>query len=206
MVAAALYHPDKLNSPLDSAAVLSCLLPDTARLLRSLEIVGTLDSTNAELLRRPADRMHGVALVATEQKEGRGRVGKSWCSPPHAGVYFSCGWVSTAPPPLSLPLSVAAGVATTLTQLGLMAAKVREPNDIYVADAKLGGILVEGRGNGKHSRNVVGIGINTEPHLGRDSLDCKFTDLRSEGVCVNPSILLAGLINLVLPLLARQLS
>lgn len=206
MVAAAISQSGKSNFPFDSVTVLSSLLPDTAKLLRSLEIVDALDSTNTELLRRPADKMHGVALVATEQKEGRGQVGKSWCSPPGAGVYFSCGWVSTAPPPPSLPIAVAAGVVTMLARFGLRAAKVCEPNDIYIDGAKLGGVLVEGRGTSSHSRNVVGVGINTEPHLRRNSLDCKFTDLSSEGVGVNPSMLVAKLIDLVLPLMARQLS
>ena len=189
----------------DSVEILSRLSDSSSGLLRSLQILPALDSTNAELLRRPASAMHGVALLAEEQDSGRGRGANSWYSPAGVGIYFSCGWVSAVSPGADISPCLAAQVVEMLAGAGLTTARVRQPNDIYVADAKLGGILIESRGDGVHSRSVVGIGINTEPHPGRDSVGCPVTDLRTEGITADPNMVVAGLINTVLPFMAERL-
>ena len=54
-------------------------------------IVETIDSTNAELLRRlsKGEKLHKTALIAYEQTAGRGRTGRRFYSPKNTGVYFS---------------------------------------------------------------------------------------------------------------------
>ena len=189
----------------DATSVLARLQEDAAGLLRSLQIAPALESTNTELLRRPDELMHGVALVAAEQWRGRGRGGNSWHSPQGVGIYFSCGWVSKVPLAPTLAHAMAAEVVAMLQRLGLASARLREPNDIYAGDAKLGGVLIEGHSNGSSSRNAVGIGINTEPHPGRDTLQRAVTDLRTEGMAVDQNLVLAELINVTLPFLMRHL-
>lgn len=185
--------------------MLSRLRADTAGLLRSLQITPAVESTNTELLRRPDELMHGVALVAAEQWHGRGRGRNSWHSPKGAGIYLSCGWVSKAPLAPTLANAIAAEVVAMLQKLGLRSARLREPNDVYVGDAKLGGVLIEGHSNGNSSRNAVGIGINTRPHPGRDALQRAVTDLSTEGLDVDQNLVLAELINVTLPFLMKRL-
>lgn len=109
-------------------------------------------STNAVLL---AEGRAGVLLAAEEQTAGRGRRGRRWYSAPGNGVTFS---LSTAIKKPAAGLSLVAGVAAAkaLRGLGVTRVALKWPNDLVVDGAKLGGILVETRGNVA----VVGIGIN----------------------------------------------
>ena len=102
----------------------------------------------------------GTVVAADTQTAGRGRLGRSWSSPIGAGVYFS---VILRPPTRVPLLTLAAGVAVAQ---GLQAATgltpdLKWPNDVYVGNRKLAGILAEG-GTSKGSIPfvVLGIGIN----------------------------------------------
>jgi len=111
-------------------------------------------------------RAEGPILVAAEeQTAGRGRRGRRWHSAPGAGITFSLG-LRIRRPARELPaLSLVAGVACiqALHALGVHEARLKWPNDLVVAGAKLGGILVETR----NGTAVIGIGINCRrsPHL-----------------------------------------
>ena len=72
-------------SPLRASAA-SC--PPTRRLLPTVR--KSLDSTNAEALRRAVDGApEGTVIVAEEQTAGRGRRGRSFFSPAGTGIYLS---------------------------------------------------------------------------------------------------------------------
>ncbi len=125
---------------------------------------GVTDSTNERaLIALAAGRaIDGDWHVAEEQTTGRGRLGRSWHSPEGQGLYLS--WIHKPTEPLhpAAP-SVAAGLALldTVNVLGLEGARLRWPNDLMVAEAKLAGILVETRGFDPTSpAYVVGLGIN----------------------------------------------
>jgi BirA family biotin operon repressor/biotin-[acetyl-CoA-carboxylase] ligase len=134
-------------------------------------------STNAfarELVGRGAP--HGTLVSASEQREGRGRQGRSWAGAP--GRSLLCSWVIRDPSPL---LSLAAGVAVAETVdaslraswgdnhtlVGLSPhedqAQIKWPNDVLVAGRKVAGILVEGRPQERWA--VLGIGINVAVRL-----------------------------------------
>ena len=54
-----------------------------------LEKVGRVDSSNDLVLKRARDgEREGLAIWAQSQRNGRGRLGRSWTSPPGAGLYF----------------------------------------------------------------------------------------------------------------------
>ena len=102
-------------------------------------------------------------LAAEEQRAGRGRMGRTWTSPPRAALTFS---VLLKPAvPLArrgwLPLLAGVAVATAVTQVTGVRTGLKWPNDLLTADAKLAGILAEAAGDAV----VVGIGLNvsTEP-------------------------------------------
>ena len=102
----------------------------------------------------------GCVVAANAQSSGRGRLGRSWASPPGAGLYVS---VVLHPPRAALPLvTIAAGVAVAE---GIEAAtglqtSLKWPNDVYAGARKLAGILAESGSSDAGEHVVVGFGIN----------------------------------------------
>lgn len=135
--------------------------------IAALEIAWSLDSTNSELLRRPAPPAGVAVLLAERQTGGRGRRGREWTSPLAANLYLSLSRMFSGGLARLPGLSLVAGVATAeaLHTLGFDAVRLKWPNDLVVADGqglrKLGGLLVEG--GGEHAgpvRAVLGLGLN----------------------------------------------
>lgn len=129
------------------------------------ELLPELDSTNSELMRRArAGQCDPVVLVAERQTAGRGRLGRSWQSEPGASLTMSIGVVLA--PQDWWGLSLAVGVA--LAQALHPQVRLKWPNDLWVGDAKLGGILIETAGVAADPRAryaIVGIGLNVQPRL-----------------------------------------
>jgi len=130
----------------------------------TVEILPELDSTNSELMRRArSGRTEAVLLVAERQTAGRGRLGRSWQSAAGESLTFSLG-LPLAPPDWSgLSLAVGASVAQSLHP----EVRLKWPNDLWLYDRKLGGILIEtashGEGGASTRHAVIGIGINIAP-------------------------------------------
>lgn len=100
----------------------------------------------------------GDLFVADAQTRGRGRLGRSWFSPPGENLYFSL--VLAPPAPLEQwgSLALAAGLALARITKGLgFEPALKWPNDLVLKQKKAAGILLEARGSEKL---VVGIGIN----------------------------------------------
>ena len=137
---------------LDAAAI---LLPGV-----EVRVVERCSSTNDLLSKIRAPKP--VLLAAEEQTAGRGRRGRRWHSAPGAGVTFSLARRIRRPARELAALSLVAGVAAAraLRALGVPQAALKWPNDLVVDGAKLGGILVETRGQGGVAHAVIGIGIN----------------------------------------------
>ncbi|MGV3572426.1 MAG: biotin--[acetyl-CoA-carboxylase] ligase [Ramlibacter sp.] len=128
----------------------------------TVEVLPAIDSTNSELMRRArAGQADPTLLVAEQQTAGRGRLGRAWQSQAGASLTFSLG-LPLAPPDWSgLSLAVGCSIAESLHA----AVQLKWPNDLWVRDRKLGGILVEtasfGGGSGDGRRYaVVGVGLN----------------------------------------------
>ncbi|MGD9563817.1 MAG: biotin--[acetyl-CoA-carboxylase] ligase [Pyrinomonadaceae bacterium] len=122
----------------------------------------TLDSTNTEALRQAREGAHeGLCIVARQQTDGRGRLGRPWVSEKDAGLYFSIVLrprIETKFLPL---ITLMAGVAVhdTLTEFGLRP-DIKWVNDIHVNEKKISGILSETTETSKGLAVIVGIGIN----------------------------------------------
>jgi BirA family biotin operon repressor/biotin-[acetyl-CoA-carboxylase] ligase len=133
--------------------------------LRAFLWFSAVTSTNdvvASLAERGADE--GVVAAAEMQTAGRGRIGRTWMSPPGAGVYAS---VLFRPPADVAPLlTLAAGVAMAEGIAGAtgLVVDLKWPNDLVIGRRKLGGILAEaGTPQGGPPHVVVGFGINVLP-------------------------------------------
>jgi BirA family biotin operon repressor/biotin-[acetyl-CoA-carboxylase] ligase len=124
----------------------------------------------------------GTSVVALAQTAGRGRRGRSWTSPPGAGIYFTVilrpsahGAAVHAGSPARLTLLAAVAVADAVESVSGLAPQIKWPNDLVVdggRDAatghwrrrKLAGILTEAALSGAQVQHVVvGIGINLAP-------------------------------------------
>ena len=139
---------------------------DAARDERDLEISGShliriLDetgSTNADLLALGCDAREGDWLVARRQTAGRGRAGRQWED--GAGNFMGSTVVALRPgdpPAQTLALVAGLAVAQAVASVpGAPAAKLKWPNDLLVAGAKLAGILLERAGDNV----IVGVGVN----------------------------------------------
>jgi BirA family biotin operon repressor/biotin-[acetyl-CoA-carboxylase] ligase len=134
----------------------------------------------------------GCVIVADMQTAGRGRHGRTWCSPPGAGLYLS---VVLRPLPHAVPLvTVGAGVAIAegiRAATGLTPA-LKWPNDVYVASRKLAGILAEAGSTPRGAPHVVlGIGINLLPAAYPREIAERATSLEGElGRSVDRGLLL----------------
>jgi BirA family transcriptional regulator, biotin operon repressor / biotin---[acetyl-CoA-carboxylase] ligase len=153
----------QVRAPLDRAELRRALVRPGG-LWRDLEVVESTGSTNADLLARAlAGEPAGAVLAAEEQRAGRGRMGRTWTSPPRAALTFSVLLKPAVPPGRRgwLPLLTGVAVATAVTQVAGVETTIKWPNDLLTADAKLAGILAEASGDAV----VVGIGLNvsTEP-------------------------------------------
>jgi BirA family biotin operon repressor/biotin-[acetyl-CoA-carboxylase] ligase len=145
--------------PLDAAALRRAALRPGG-LWRDVEVVARTGSTNADLLARALrGEPEGVVLAAEEQSAGRGRMGRSWVSPPRAALTFSLLVRPAAVPPARrgwLPLLTGVAVASAVTGVTGVQTRLKWPNDVLAGAAKLGGILAEAAGDAV----VVGVGLN----------------------------------------------
>lgn len=123
----------------------------------TVEVLPEIDSTNTELMRRArAGQLEPVLLVAERQTAGRGRLGRAWQSAVGDSLTFSLG-LPLAPRDWSgLSLAVGAAVAESLhPDIGL-----KWPNDLWLRERKLAGILIETASFGAQRYAVIGIGTN----------------------------------------------
>jgi BirA family biotin operon repressor/biotin-[acetyl-CoA-carboxylase] ligase len=149
-----------LRRPALDAAALNARLVRPGGLWREIRVTGETGSTNADLLEEArAGAPEGLVLVAETQTAGRGRLGRSWSSPPQAALAFSVLLRPAAMPASSrgwLPLLTGMAVAAALRAEAGVSAALKWPNDVLVADRKIAGILAEGHGDAI----VAGVGLN----------------------------------------------
>ena len=153
-------------SPLSLDAIHSTLA--TQALGHRIELRDQIKSTNREAIALAhAGVEHGTVVVADSQTEGRGRLSRQWFSPPGVNLYCSivikktinadrlAEWLSW------LPLMTALAAAESIETVAAAHVAVKWPNDLLIADRKVGGILCE---SGTVARSgpfqVIGIGLN----------------------------------------------
>ncbi|GAC1330793.1 MAG: biotin--[acetyl-CoA-carboxylase] ligase [Mycobacteriales bacterium] len=154
----AIVYADLDRPPLRAAALQGALVRDGS-LWRELRVLAETESTNADVAtaaRAGADE--GLVVVAERQSGGRGRLNRSWSSPPGAGLTLSVllrprtpaagwGW---------LPLLTGVAVVAALREHAAVPAGLKWPNDVLVDGRKCAGILAEVVGDAV----VLGVGLN----------------------------------------------
>jgi BirA family biotin operon repressor/biotin-[acetyl-CoA-carboxylase] ligase len=159
-----------------------------------VQFLDTVDSTNAEALRRAdAGEAGPLWIVARQQTAGRGRRGRPWLSVPgnlHATLLLTDPSPSAAAPQLGFAAGVALYEAAAEAAPALASSlALKWPNDLLCQGRKIGGILVEGEGT--PIAVAIGIGVNCRHHP--DDAEFPATDFAANGAAVAPDALLDGL-------------
>lgn len=137
--------------------------------LPEVELLETTTSTiDVAHLRAAAGAASGTLVVANCQTAGRGRGGNRWSSPPGTGL-----WLTLIERPRDqsglgvLSLRVGLRAARALDRFAPEPVRLKWPNDLYVDEKKLGGVLIEARWREARVDWVaIGIGINVAVPVG----------------------------------------
>lgn len=161
----------------------------------------SVESTNLEALKlAAAGAPEGTAVIAEEQTAGRGRLNRTWQSPPGCNLYLSLVLKPDVEPADAPQITLLAGaaVAKALSRWCPGSVGVKWPNDVMIRDRKVCGILTELRlSGGGISSVIVGIGINV--NIRREELDPAFRDaatslLEETGAETDRTVLAADLL------------
>ncbi|MCP5191099.1 MAG: biotin--[acetyl-CoA-carboxylase] ligase [Pseudomonadales bacterium] len=188
-------HGYRLAEPLqllDDRAILRELDTDLRARIADLEVLAGVDSTNQQILRRigrrPATGVGGALVcLAERQSAGRGRRGRAWWSPFGSNLYLTVGWpmAGGAATLAGLSLAVGACLAEALEAIDIQPIGLKWPNDLLVDGRKIGGILVELRGDALGPCwVVVGVGLNLNMMDDGQAIDQPWTSARR--VCGRP--------------------
>jgi BirA family biotin operon repressor/biotin-[acetyl-CoA-carboxylase] ligase len=164
-----------LDRPPLSAAALRRALVVPGGVWRRVDVRAVTASTNADVVAAARDgEPEGLVVAAERQTAGRGRQGRSWESPPRAGLMLSVllrpgdadpdrGWAAVPARAYGwLPLLVGVALLETVRRVARVEAELKWPNDLLVTTVagpvgKCAGILAEAAGAGAV---VLGVGLN----------------------------------------------
>lgn len=161
-------------------------------------VVERTGSSNTDCAARArAGAPEGLVLAAEEQTAGRGRLDRTWLSPPRAALTFSVLLRPVGVPPVRrgwLPLLVGVAAATAVRQVSGLDVRLKWPNDLLLGPHKLAGILAEQSGGAV----IAGIGVNVSATRG---------ELPATGAAALPatSLLLEGAASLDRERLLREI-
>ncbi len=132
---------------------------------KTILVYDEVDSTNdllKPIMRDP--HYNGLAIFTRYQRKGRGRENRSWTARP--GMSILCSvlvFLEGRPADLAGPFALAGaiGTAQAVAKTFLLPVKIKWPNDIYLANKKLSGMLIESAPvNSSLTSFIIGIGIN----------------------------------------------
>lgn len=169
---------------------------------RNIEVHETIGSTNTRARDLAmAGIPHGTVVIADEQREGRGRRGRSWVSPKGAGIWmsvvlrpgFKVAWASRITVIAALSVSEAVYEATGSRPM------IKWPNDLIMGNKKVCGILTEIRACDADTDFVIaGIGLNVNTHTDQFPSDLarSATSIYQEtGIHIDRNRLIADILN-----------
>jgi BirA family biotin operon repressor/biotin-[acetyl-CoA-carboxylase] ligase len=164
---------------------------------RDLLILSEASSTNAVALSSVGQRQSGSVILAEIQKEGRGRLSRSWASP-QGGIWMSL--VLKPDIPLSrvyrINMAASVSICRAISRLGLEAG-IKWPNDILIQEKKVCGILTElGAQMDRLDYVVVGMGLNANNDTSAFPSQWRSTSLAAElGRGIDRCALVAAILN-----------
>jgi BirA family biotin operon repressor/biotin-[acetyl-CoA-carboxylase] ligase len=139
---------------------------------RDIQVFSETTSTNDVADKLGRDGVpEGVVVFAESQTRGRGRLGRSWFSPPQKGLWFSVLLRPEVRPQAATQLTVAAAtsIVRALQRHANVSADIKWPNDVLISGKKLAGILTEMSAELDRIKYMV-LGIGLDVNLSRDEL------------------------------------
>ncbi|NRA11013.1 MAG: biotin--[acetyl-CoA-carboxylase] ligase [Crocinitomicaceae bacterium] len=132
---------------------------------RKIVRLESVDSTNnytANLI-KGGELVHGSVIMAVEQTNGRGQMGAEWLVKPGENLTFSV-FLDNVNLSVNyqffLTRLVSVSLVDFLAKFNIPTA-IKWPNDIYVNDKKIAGILIENKVSGSFiQKSIIGIGLN----------------------------------------------
>ncbi len=124
--------------------------------------VGSVSSTQ-DLARVEAAEgaLEGTVVVAEEQIAGRGRLGRSWVSPPGANLYVTLVLRPSRERMRVLSMVVPLAVSQAVEDTTGLSPRIKWPNDLLVEGRKLAGVLIDTEISGQTLQYaLVGVGLN----------------------------------------------
>jgi len=172
-------------------------------LRQNLIVLDELSSTNdylKELLSNIKPLAEGTAIMARYQTKGRGQRGSSWLTAKDENLTFS---FLLYPDNLAgdetfrLNMLICLGIQQALAQYNINAT-VKWPNDIYVQDKKIAGILIENKLKGGIVRSsIIGVGINVNQRSFPAAIAEKATSLLLETQAEAPLVIEEFCVNIL---------
>lgn len=146
--------PDAMNPPLNAEQI-------RAGHGIAVEVHDCIESTQTLARERVAGGRRPLAIFAEQQLAGRGQRGRRWVSPRGAALYLTLVWPSKRRLADMAGLSLLVGLAlrSALRRFGVEV-HLKWPNDVWFAERKLAGILVELLADPPGSTALIGIGLN----------------------------------------------
>jgi len=151
-----------------------------------------VDSTNDYVKRE--NLSPGTVVIAQMQTKGKGRRGRVWHDDGSGNVMMSVLFEDGIENVWKYPFYAAAAVFLTLKELGIKA-KIKWPNDIYVNDKKIAGILVETIIKGGLKAVVLGMGINVNQKEDADFDYISINDVLSDVLMTDVEVILIRKLN-----------
>lgn len=154
---------------------------------RGIRYYRAVDSTNLTARRLAEEGCPSyTTVIAEEQLQGRGRLGRDWFSPPNSGLWFS---IILRPemikPAAAAPVTLvtATSLASSLNKNQDLAVKIKWPNDLLIEGKKFGGILSEIKGEPDRIEYLIigaGLNVNQEPEDFPAELKAQATSISAE--------------------------
>ncbi|MCM8532319.1 MAG: biotin--[acetyl-CoA-carboxylase] ligase [Lentisphaeraceae bacterium] len=123
-----------------------------------------IDSTNQYLLENAPTLENYTVVTANKQTQGRGRKGRVWESSSNDNLYFSLLIKSidiSFEELSSIPQIMGLAVCESLQKCGISKSWIKWPNDVFVDDQKICGVLCETRLKGMTLEGlIIGVGLN----------------------------------------------
>ena len=157
----------------------------TATVARELHYFPRIDSTNRLAKELAAgNAADGTLVLAEEQTAGRGRLDRTWLAPAFSSILCSVIFFPALAPAslFRLTMMTSVAVVNAINRACKLPAKIKWPNDVYLGDKKVCGILTEFSGDQERIRYaVVGIGLNVNIDFkGNPELASIATSLQAE--------------------------
>ena len=159
-------------------------------------VLESVDSTNTYTLKNTTNVISGDTVFAEIQTAGRGRRGGKLISGFARQLTFSTSYIFDNVVKIQgLSIGIGVAVANAIESFGINGIKIKWPNDIYINDCKVGGILIEVATDGSKVKAVIGVGLNvyTDNLAVTDRRYCSLAEGPSD--TFNRNLLATALIN-----------